>query len=454
MSRILVVDDDQSLREMLEIVLRREKWAVESAANAPTALAKLRQEPYDLVICDIRLREDSGVDVLKESRRIRPETLFIMVTAYASSETAIETLRHGAYDYITKPFNVDELLHIVRQALEKKELRQEINQLKGDSADRSHIIGKSAKMIEVYKTIGTVAITDSTVLITGDSGTGKELVARAIHAASTRKDAPFVTINCGAFPDTLLESELFGYMKGAFTGATGNKIGLFEVAHRGTLFLDEIAEMQLGMQVKLLRVMQERVLRRLGGTEEQPLDVRVIVATNRNLLQEIAQGRFREDLYYRISVIPIHLPPLRERPEDVPLLANFFLQRYAPKMNKAIAGFSEEAMKRLKSYTWPGNVRELENVVERAVALEFNQEIQDERLAILPPATQKTEIAGPPVTPEGGFDLEAYISSLEKKILLDCLEKFDWNRVQVAEHLRLSYRSLRHKLKTHQINRS
>jgi two-component system, NtrC family, response regulator PilR len=453
MSRILVVDDDRSLREMLEIVLRREKLSVESAASGTEALDRLRQEPYDLVICDIRLRDESGVDVLKEARRIRPDTLFIMVTAYASSETAIETLRYGAYDYITKPFNVDELLHIVRQALEKKELRQEINLLKGESVDRSYIIGKSAKMIEIYKTIGTVAVTESTVLITGDSGTGKELVARAIHAASLRKDAPFVTINCSAFPETLLESELFGYMKGAFTGATGNKIGLFEVANRGTLFLDEIAEMPPGMQVKLLRVMQERVLRRLGGTEEQPLDVRVIVATNRNLLHEIAQGRFREDLYYRISVIPIHLPPLRERPEDIPLLANFFLQRYAPKMNKAIAGFSEEAMRRLKGYAWPGNVRELENVVERAVALEFNQEIQADRLANLPPAAH---MAGGPQEsplPEGGFDLEAFLLGVEKRILLECLERYDWNRVKVAEHLRLSYRSLRHKLKIHQIQR-
>jgi two-component system response regulator PilR (NtrC family) len=453
MSRILVVDDDRSLREMLEIVLRREKLSVDSAASGTEALDRLRQEPYDLVICDIRLRDESGVDVLKEARRIRPDTLFIMVTAYASSETAIETLRYGAYDYITKPFNVDELLHIVRQALEKKELRQEINLLKGESADRSYIIGKSAKMIEIYKTIGTVAVTDSTVLITGDSGTGKELVARAIHAASMRKDAPFVTINCSAFPETLLESELFGYMKGAFTGATGNKIGLFEVANRGTLFLDEIAEMPPGMQVKLLRVMQERVLRRLGGTEEQPLDVRVIVATNRNLLHEIAQGRFREDLYYRISVIPIHLPPLRERPEDIPLLANFFLQRYAPKMNKAIAGFSEEAMRQLKGYAWPGNVRELENVVERAVALEFNQEIQADRLANLPPAAHMAVGPQESPLPEGGFDLEAYLLGVEKRILLECLERYDWNRVKVAEHLRLSYRSLRHKLKIHQIQR-
>lgn len=454
MSRILIVDDDQGVREMLEILLHKENLSATSAASAPEALEKLRKESFDLVICDIKLKESSGVDVLKEARGFCPETLFVMITAYASSETAIETLKHGAYDYITKPFNVDELLNVVRHAVEKKHLRQEVGLLKRELSDRYRIIGKSPKMIEVYKAIGTVAPTDSTVLITGESGTGKELVARAIHAASTRKDGPFVSLNCSAFPETLLESELFGYMKGAFTGATGNKMGLFETANRGTIFLDEIAEMPSGMQAKLLRVMQERVVRRLGGTEEVPIDVRVIAATNKNLAQEISLGSFREDLYYRISVIPIHLPALRERREDIPLLANFFLQKFAPKMNKPFVRISDKAMGLLEIHAWQGNVRELENVIERAVALEFSDEIQPERLpSALRGETART-VPESTAPSEDGFDLQAYLDSLEKRILLESLERFNWNRVRAAEHLRLSYRSLRHKLKIHQIQRS
>jgi two-component system response regulator PilR (NtrC family) len=291
-------------------------------------------------------------------------------------------------------------------------------------------------------------------LITGESGTGKELVARAVHTASARKDGPFISINCSAFPETLLESELFGYMKGAFTGATSSKLGLFEAANRGTIFLDEIAEMPIGMQVKLLRVMQERMVRRVGGMEEIPIDVRIIAATNSNLEQEIAQGRFRKDLFYRISVIPIHLPPLRERPEDIPLLANHFLQKYAPKMRKPVTRLSDPALRLLERYSWQGNVRELENVIERAVALEFSDEIRPDRL---PPAVRgetHSQTAIPDLNIDEGFDLQAYMDTFEKRLLFECLEKFDWNRVKVAEHLRLSYRSLRHKLKIHRIQRS
>lgn len=453
MNQILIVDDDQSIREMLEILLRKEDFIPTAVASADEALEHLRNLSFDLVICDIKLREGNGVTLLEKARTICPETLFVMITAFASSETAIEALKLGAYDYITKPFNVEKLLNVVRNALESRHLRHEITLLKRELTDRKLIIGKSPKMIEVYKTIGTVAPTDSTILITGESGTGKELVARAIHSASTRKGGPFVTINCSAFPDSLLESELFGYMKGAFTGATANKIGLFEAANRGTLFLDEIAEMPSGMQAKLLRVMQERVLRRLGGTGEIPIDVRIITATNRNLSGEIARGTFREDLFYRIAVIPIHLPPLRERKEDIPLLANHFLQQFAPRMNKPVKQISDDAMKLLEAYPWQGNVRELENVVERAVALEFSKEIQPESLPPLQPDDDRLSTSPPCAPSEEAFDLEGYLKDLERRIILESLERFRWNRTKVAQHLGLSYRSLRHKLKTQMITR-
>ena len=348
MPTILVVDDEPNIVEVLEIVLQDEGMEVLKSSSGQEALTLLQKNDVDLVISDIKMPDFSGVDLLREAKQLSPDTIFIMMTAFASTETAIEALQHGAYDYITKPFKMEDLRSIVRRALEKKRNQKqctqtpacEIEALQGQklfqALQRSHVVGRSPKMVEVYKTIGTVAMGDSTILITGESGTGKELVARAIHEASHRKDKPFVSINCSAFPETLLESELFGYLKGAFTGAATNKKGLFEAADGGSIFLDEIADMTPAMQVKLLRVLQERRLRPLGGTTEVPVDVRVIAATNQDLQSCIQQGSFREDLFYRIAVINIHLPALRERAEDIRLLADFFLRQYSDRAGKRI----------------------------------------------------------------------------------------------------------------------
>jgi two-component system response regulator PilR (NtrC family) len=401
----------------------------------------------------------SGVDLLKEAKEVARDAVFIMITAFASTDTAIEALQHGAYDYLTKPFKMEELLNIVRHALEKKSLRREVANLRSEieaqqgqklfqALNQSQMIGKSQKMLEIYRTIGTVAMGDSTVLITGESGTGKELVARAIHEASARKEGPFVSINCSAFPETLLESELFGYMKGSFTGANANKRGLFEAADKGSIFLDEIADMTPAMQVKLLRVLQERKLRPLGGNKEVPVDVRVIAATNKDLKEAIETGQFRDDLYYRIAVININLPPLRERTEDIDLLAFHFLSQYSEKFRKPVFGISREALQSLESYSWPGNVRELENTIERAIALEDTETIQVERLpdAIrkLPPAP-----AGDTITlPEGPIDLEQFLNGIEKSLICQTLLKAKGNQTQAAKALRLTTPSLRHRIQT------
>ncbi len=455
MHQILIIDDDRSIREMLSILLRQEKMASTEASSVQEALQLLREQSFDLAFCDIQLDDGNGVDVLKESRSLCPDMPFVMITAYASPETAIEALKHGAYDYITKPFDVEELLHLVRRALERKQLRTEVSQLRSALETQRKIIGISPRMIEVYKTIGLAAPTNSTVLLLGESGTGKEIAARAIHEASQVREGPFISINCGAFPETLLESELFGYNKGAFTGANTNKTGLFEAAQGGTLFLDEIGELPLGMQVKLNRVLQERKVRRLGGTQETSIQVRCIAATNRDLQKDVAAGRFREDLYYRIAVLPIYLPPLRERKVDIALLAMHFLERFAARSGRRLHRISPEAIRLLEQYHWPGNVRELENIIERAVALEPGEEIHAE---ILPAHIRRLKTTAEEApgewreNQEEGFDLESYMQKMEKQILLDTLNRFEWNRTRAAEFLKLSYRSLRHKLQVYDIH--
>jgi two-component system response regulator PilR (NtrC family) len=365
-ARLLVVDDERSMRELLSIVLRREGYDVTLADNGRAAIDALEHGRYDLLISDIKMPDMSGVEVLRAAKRLDQDILGIMVTAFASADTAIEAMRLGAHDYLSKPFDVDELKIKVRNALEQRLLRQENVLLKralGSTHQFGNIVGRSEKMLAIFKLIEQIARTDSTVLVTGESGTGKEWVARAIHFYSLRRDRPFVALNCGALPENLLESELFGYMKGAFTGASANKKGLIEAAERGTLFLDEIGEMSMMMQVKLLRVLQERKFRRLGGVEELESAIRVIAATNQDLTKMVADGRFREDLFYRINVIPIHLPPLRERGEDIPLLAEHFLGKYREQMGKSVAGLSQQSMELLEAYEWPGNIRELENVI-------------------------------------------------------------------------------------------
>jgi two-component system, NtrC family, response regulator PilR len=463
MTTILIVDDERHIVEILEMVLRDEGMDVLKAESAREALSILRNRQVDVAISDIRMPGLSGVELLREAKQVAPDTVFIMITAYASTETAIEALQHGAYDYINKPFKMDEFRSIVHRALEKKQNSRpapcpspdNMEALQGQklfqALQGSHVVGKSKKMLDVYRTIGTVAMGDSTVLITGESGTGKELVARAMHEASGRKEKPFISINCSAFPETLLESELFGYMKGAFTGAAGNKKGLFEAASGGSIFLDEIGDMTPAMQVKLLRVLQERRLRPLGGTSEVAVDVRLIAATNRDLQSQIRLGSFREDLYYRIAVINIHLPALRERPEDVGLLSVFFLRHYAEKSGKGIAGIAPEAMRCLESYDWPGNVRQLENTIERAVALETTSEIQWERLP--DSVRHRTESIESDLftLPEGPFDLERFLAQIESSLIEQALRQSAGNQTLTAQRLKLTKGSLRHKLQSLQI---
>jgi two-component system response regulator PilR (NtrC family) len=453
-ARLLVVDDERSMRELLSIVLRREGYDVTLAENGRAAIAYLEARRFDLLVSDIKMPDMTGVDVLRAAKRIDPDILGIMITAFASADTAIEAMRLGAHDYLSKPFDVDELKMKVRNALEQRLLRQENVLLKralGSTHQFGNIVGRSDKMLAIFKLIEQIARTDSTVLVTGESGTGKEWVARAIHFYSLRRDRPFVALNCGALPETLLESELFGHMKGAFTGASANKKGLIEAAEKGTLFLDEIGEMTPMMQVKLLRVLQERKFRRLGGVEELEGSMRVIAATNQDLTKMVAEGRFREDLFYRINVIPIHLPPLRDREEDVPLLAEYFLAKYRDQMGKDIHGIAQETMNLLEAYEWPGNIRELENVIERAVALEKSQTILPESL---PEHIAKRVAKGPAAAgllPESGFNLEEHVEGLEKEYITQALARAGGVQVKAAEMLGMSFRSFRYYVKKYNL---
>jgi two-component system response regulator PilR (NtrC family) len=452
--RILVVDDERSMRELLMIVLRREGHQVLLAEDGPTAVAQLEREPIDVLISDIKMPGMSGVDVLREAKRIDPDIVGIMVTAYASTETAVEALRLGAYDYLTKPFDVEELKAKVRNALERRTLRQENVLLKRalrSSSAFSNIIGRSKPMQDVFDLVETVAPTNSTILVTGESGTGKELVARAVHTNSLRRDQAFVALNCGALPETLLESELFGHMRGAFTGAAITKKGLLEAAERGTVFLDEISEMSPMMQVKLLRVLQERKFRRVGGNEEIDADIRIIAATNRDLTRAVADGTFREDLFYRINVIPIHLPPLRERREDITPLAEHFVAKYREQMGKSITGLSPEALCWLEAGDWPGNVRQLENVIERAVALERSSLIQLSSLPAEPrrkPNGGEIADAADPSRelPDTGLDLPRHLETQEREFVAQALKQTGGRHDKAAKLLALSPRQLRYLL--------
>jgi len=459
MPHILVVDDEKSIGELLEITFRKEGHRVEVVHSVEAAKRKLESQIFDIIISDVRMPGESGVDLLKFAKEISPSSFFLLMTALPALDTAIAALNSGADRYVIKGHSlVDQLrlaVHEVSESLKwKKEagyLRRELRRLTG----LDNIIGQSPNMRAIFDMIQTVAPQTSRVLITGESGTGKELVARAIHENSIRAQAPFITINCGAFPETLLESELFGYMKGAFTGANENRQGLFQAAHGGTLFMDEIGNMSLTMQVKLYRVLQEGKVRPIGSTEESDVDVRIIAATNKEFEKEIAEGRFREDLYYRLSVIPIQVPPLRERRDDIPLLARHFLERFRKTMEKPIEAISPEAMTRLESYDWPGNVRELENTMERAVALETGREIS---LKVLPDriagysgssiGVPEGQAAGFPVD---GVDFEKEIAAAERRYLQAALEKAGGVRTRASEFLKISYRSFRHYAKKHNL---
>ncbi len=463
MPNILICDDERSICEMLDITLRREGYKVETVNSGEAAKRKLDSALYDVIVTDIRMPNINGIEVLRHAHKVSPDSAVILITAVDDFEAAVEAVKAGgATDYIRKsPGMVDEVKLAIRRALEKVNLSRQNFAFKRDAATRNsldNIVGASAAMEKLKQTIRTVASTQSTVLIYGESGTGKELVARAVHSCSPRAAEPFVSINCGAFPETLLESELFGYVKGAFTGANQNKRGLFEVANGGTIFLDEIGEMDLAMQVKLLRVLQERCVRPVGGSDEIAIDVRVIAATNRDLERQVADSTFREDLYYRLSVIPVTVPPLRERPEDLPLLVNHFLRKYAPAAKKSIVRVVPDSLAALANYDWPGNVRQLENAIERAVALETGEELHVE----LPVERAKVRAAAAGVGADGimsiagsvlpeGMDMEKYVADIERSLLKSALQQSNGVQARAADVLKISYRSFRHLMKKYDL---
>lgn len=465
MPNILICDDERSICEMLDITLRREGYKVETVNSGEVAKRKLDSALYDVIVTDIRMPNINGIEVLRHAHKVSPDSAVILITAVDDYEAAVEAVKAGgATDYIRKsPGMVDEVKLAIRRALEKVSLSRQNFALKRDAATRNsldNIVGASPAMEKLKETIRTVASTQSTVLIYGESGTGKELVARAVHTCSPRAAEPFVSINCGAFPETLLESELFGYVKGAFTGANQNKRGLFEVADVGTIFLDEIGEMNLTMQVKLLRVLQERCVRPVGGSDEIPIDVRVIAATNRDLERQVAESTFREDLYYRLSVIPVTVPPLRDRPEDLPLLVNHFLRKYLPAARKNIVRVQPDSLAALANYDWPGNVRQLENTIERAVALETGDELHVE----LPVERAKARAAAAGVGADGlalpiaagsvlpeGMDMEKYVADIERALLKSALQQSNGVQARAADVLKISYRSFRHLMKKYDL---
>ncbi|MEJ2368926.1 MAG: sigma-54 dependent transcriptional regulator [Acidobacteriota bacterium] len=451
---ILVVDDEQSMRRMLEILLKQEGYRVKTARDAEEALRLLGASPFDLIVSDIRMPGLSGLDLLKKVREDGSGAEIILMTAYASAESAIEALKLGAFDYVTKPFQVDELVHVVSSALEKKTLREENIRLKVELSQKEsfgEIIGGSPSMRSMYAMIERIAPTLSTVLIQGESGTGKELVARAIHQRSPRRNKPFISVNCGGIPETLLESELFGHVKGAFTGAYATKKGLFDMAHGGTLFLDEIGEMSPLMQVKLLRALQERRIRPVGATEDHEVDARVLAATNQDLQRMVQDKAFREDLYYRINVINLNLPALRDRREDIPLLVGHFLEKYSRVLKKEPPGLSPQAMSALESYQWPGNIRELENVIERGVALAAKDRIE---LSHLPDHILGYRIptSGPEIDiPDTGFSLTETVEGLRAAYIRRALELEEGVMVRAAERLGISFRSMRYFVKKYHL---
>jgi len=451
MANLLIVDDELGMRQFLTHLLQREGHVVRVAENGRVALAQLQQQAPDLIISDIRMPDMSGVDLLRAAKELHPEVEVIMMTAFANVDTAREAFLIGAYDFVQKPFDNDLLKEVVTRALGKISLVTENKALiKGQRSlgKLSNIIGRSKRMHDLFQMIETVSQVPSTVLVTGESGTGKELVARAIHDLSPRAEKPFVSVNCGAFTETLLESELFGYVKGSFTGANANRKGLFEAANSGTIFLDEIGEMSPAMQVKLLRVLQERKVRPVGATEETIVDTRVIAATNRDLASMVSAGTFREDLYYRISVIPIELPPLRERAEDISELANHFVQKFCAPAGRSLT-ISENAMRLLERYLWPGNVRELEHTIERAVALERTNSIEPERLPEKISNYNPYRVAEAMEFPEEGINLTAHLDQLEKTYVLEALRRTAGNQTNAAELLHLSVGALRHLLDKH-----
>jgi len=463
---ILVIDDEAEIREGLELLLKTEGYQVSMADTGQSGLSRLGEQPYDLLLLDVSLPDRNGIELLKDIRRHDPHLPIVLITAYGSIEMARAAFKSGAMDYITKPWSNDELLAQVAQAVEAHRLREENVQLKRALKQRfnfPNIIGKSEKMLTLFDLVAQVAPSRSTVLISGESGTGKELIAKAIHSASTRADRAFVPVNTGSIPVDLLESQLFGHVKGAFTSAVASKKGLFEVADQGTIFFDEIATVSPETQAKLLRVIQEREFMRLGGTEQLKVDVRIVAASNIDLLSLVKEGRFREDLYHRLNVIHLHLPPLRERREDIPMLLAHFLERFCTENSKPLRLFTPSAMKLLMDYDWPGNVREVENVVERAVVLSTQERVD---VDLLPESLRSKEIVRgvrlqlseflPPLPGEAGSRTAAdnpnpslfqIIDEVERRIIVDMLERTGWNQTEAAERFLIPLSTLNQKIK-------
>ena len=440
---ILIVDDEKGVGDFLTIVLKKQGYEAFYASSGKEALKLCKKRSFDLALVDIKMPVMDGIEFLKEAKRLNPSLIFIMITAYPSIETAVEAMKEEAFDYITKPFNVNELQRIIKRALEQQKPSEQVIKIEG-------IVTQSPAMYKILNMLPKIASAEANVLIMGESGTGKELIARAIHNLSPKRDRPFIAVNCAGIPETLLESELFGYKKGAFTGALCDKIGLFKAADGGTIFLDEIGEIPPTLQVKILRVVEEKSFKPIGDTKDIKVDVRIISATNKDLEKEVIEGNFREDLYYRLNVIPIRVPPLRERKEDIPVLVEYFLKKYSKKFKKEIRKVSSSALELLTSYDFPGNVRELENIIERCVALETSNIILPESLML---SNFKKGRPKKDYIPPGGLDLQKKIEEVEKDFLIKALEEARGVKKKAAELLNLSFRSFRYKLKKYKIDK-
>lgn len=448
---VLVVDDEPGMREFLEIMLTKEGYEVSIASNGEEAIEKIGKESFDLAIVDIQMPGINGIEVLRNTREKNYNTTIIMITAFASHESAIEAMKLGAYDYITKPFKIDEIKLVIKKSLDKNVLEKENTRLKKELDTKygfENFIGSSNSIQQIFSLINRVSELNVNVLISGESGTGKELVARAVHYSGSRKDGPFIPVNCGAIPETLIESEFFGHSKGAFTGATRDKKGLFEEANGGTIFLDEIGDLPIHLQVKLLRVLEEKKVRPLGKTESVSIDVRIISATNKNLEQEIMDNKFREDLFYRLNVIKVAMPPLRERKDDIPMLALHFLHKFATEMDKKITGISNEALEELEKYHYPGNIRELENIIARCVALETNEIIKKDSLPKLNTEGDYIDLTD---TLNAKDSIDLVLGDVEKQIIENALKSSRGNKSETAKMLGITLRSLRYRLAKHRI---
>jgi len=449
MATILCVDDDRGMRELLEILLTQEGYTVQCAQDGSEAVKLCKKNRFDLLITDLKMPKKNGIDLIKELKEISPETICLIITAFASSETAVNAMQEGVYDYLEKNFDIEDLKNTVKDALEQKGIKSNdalfIKEVK-DSYSFGKIIGKSKKMLSVYSMIKKTADTSANVLISGESGTGKELVAKAIHKNSSRKNKPFVVINCGGIPEQLLESELFGYVKGAFTGAYTDKPGLFEVALEGTIFLDEIGELPILLQVKLLRAIQEKTFKRVGGTNDITVDVRIIAATNQDLSQKVKKKSFRADLYYRLNVIPIFVPPLRKRKEDIPVITNHFIQKYSKEFKKQPKNMSAYSMQLLMKYDFPGNIRELENIIEKSVALETSNIVIPDNYKCSDNDIFDWDKIIEIEIPEQGFNLNKEMLKIEENLIKKALEKAKDSKTKAAKLLKVSPDSLRYRL--------